>query len=159
MQAPTSLGEDVLTLLTFCLTKCFTSLSPNLDQLSHFPLWETLFPIQHNVAAICQRCVMCSPLHYSCILLSGWLNASFLHCLRLIWNSNIASLLSLNNIDFHLLSRGTGDIFRAGLSCFFCFFFLQYMCIWGCSGLQSDAAGKSGNHYQMPAKPDGDFSF
>lgn len=83
---------------------------------------ETVFLIQHNVPAICQRCIMRSPLHYSCTLLSGWLNASFLYSLRLIWNSNIASLLGLNNIDFHLLSRGSGNIFRTRL----CFFLCMY---------------------------------
>lgn len=98
---------------------------------------------------------MCWPLHYPCTLLSGWLNAGFLCCLRLIWNSNIASLLSLNNIDFHLLSRGTRDIFRTGL----CFYMYASGGFLDCNQMRQATVSfvwleGSGSPHQIPAKRD-----
>lgn len=96
------LGEDVSTPLAFCptpaLTECFRSLFPNLDQLSHFPALTQRFSFS---------------IMPGLTLASGGLNV--LCCPRPIRNSNIASLQSLDNIDFHLVCRGGGDIFGTGL--------------------------------------------
>lgn len=71
LKVPTSLGEAEYTALTLALTRHRASLFPNLDQLSHFPLRETLFLIQPTPAAICQGRAVRSPLHYSCTRLSA----------------------------------------------------------------------------------------
>lgn len=82
--SPIFICDDALTLLSFVLShqplaKCFGSLFPNLDQLSHFP--STLFLFQHNVLAVCQRRVM------------GWLASPFTFALVSVTECSL-SLLS-----------------------------------------------------------------
>lgn len=93
------------------------------------PLWHS---VSHSVRCAGYLPALCHVLGFSCLCVHScqvdWM-LCFLYCLRLIWNSNIASLLSLNNIDFHLHSPETPGIYL-GQDCvsFFSFsVFIQFV--------------------------------
>lgn len=74
-------------------------------------LWHS---VSHSVRCASYLSALCHKLAFSCVCVHScqvdWM-LCFLYCLSLIWNSNIASLLSLNNIDFHLHSPEAPGIY------------------------------------------------
>lgn len=100
------------------------------------PLWHS---VSHSVRCASSLPALCHVLAFSCVCVHScqvdWM-LRFLYCLRLIWNSNIASLLSLNNIDFHLHSPETLGMYLGQDCASFLFIHSLFCSIWSSSGLQ-----------------------